>query len=73
MFLRMSSPSIMSSWMSVKLWMYSMATARGMAFNLSPPTAPQAARTMAGRILLPPAYGYCLTASISLWGSSSGI
>ena len=53
--LRTWSPSMRSSWISVKLWMYSTATASGTALDLSPPTAPQQATAMAGRILLPPA------------------
>ena len=53
--LRTSSPSMRSSWIRVKLCMYSTATARGMASEGFPPTAPQLASTMAGRILFPPA------------------
>ncbi len=53
--LRFSSPSMRSSWTSVKLCMYSTATARGNAFDLSPPTAPQQAMAIAGLILFPPA------------------
>ena len=69
--LRSSSPSMRSSWIRVKLWMYSTATARGTALDLSPPTAPQQATAMAGLILLPPRYGYCLDASMRFEGSSS--